>query len=152
MSGNRAVVDDAPAAWALALHHRDRSLRAQERAGQVHIDDRLPLFVGQLVDRDGGSAGPGVVEQEIEPSEIPLDRGEQRLDGDGIADVAALRERAPSERLDFARHGGERLQAAARERDMPARLGERQGRRASDPPSGARDEREFVPGHFASQV
>ena len=40
---DRAVVDDAAAARALRLHQPDRALRAEKRAGQIGVDDGLPL-------------------------------------------------------------------------------------------------------------
>ena len=49
--GDRAVVDDSAARRRLALHHRDRSLRTQERAGEIDVDHSLPLLECQLVER-----------------------------------------------------------------------------------------------------
>ena len=53
---DRSVVDDAAAARLLGLHQPERLLRAQERAGQVHVDDGLPLLDRQVLERDAGRA------------------------------------------------------------------------------------------------
>src|SRR5215469_8415303 len=63
--GARGDVDDpAPAAF---LHARDDRTGAQERAGQVRIDDRVPVLVGHLLQRVTNLAGhsPGVVDQDV---------------------------------------------------------------------------------------
>src|SRR5215469_15257970 len=64
--GARGDVDDpAPAAL---LHARDDRTGAQERAGQVRIDDRVPVLVGHLLQRVTDLAGhsPGVVDQDVD--------------------------------------------------------------------------------------
>src|SRR5438309_3786655 len=71
----------------LALHDLEGFLGAEEYAGQVGIDDRLPLLVRQLFQGHGRRAGPRVVEQEVEPAERLLRPGEQGSDGRGIAHV-----------------------------------------------------------------
>ena len=53
---DRAVVDDAPAARALALHQPERLLGAEERAGQVDVHHLLPLLGGQIFQRNAGRA------------------------------------------------------------------------------------------------
>ena len=40
-----------PPRGVLALHEPERRLGAQERAGQVHVDHRLPLLEGQVLER-----------------------------------------------------------------------------------------------------
>ena len=52
MRRDRAVVDDAAAARGLGLHDPERLLRAEERAGEVDVDDGLPLLEGQILDRE----------------------------------------------------------------------------------------------------
>src|SRR5262249_57543468 len=47
----RAVVDDAPPFWLLALHQLERFLGAEERAGPLGGYHRLPLLVGQILER-----------------------------------------------------------------------------------------------------
>ena len=50
---DRAVVDDPPAARVLRLHHPERVLGAQEGAGEVGVDHRLPVGQVDLVERAG---------------------------------------------------------------------------------------------------
>ena len=66
---DRAVVDDPAAARVLRLHDPERLLRAEEDAGQVDVDDALPLLEGQVLQRDRRRADAGIVEQEIEAAE-----------------------------------------------------------------------------------
>ena len=75
--GDRAVVDDAPAARRLVLHQPEGFLRAQERAGQVDVDDALPLLERQVLERDAGRVLAGVVEEHVEPAELLLRGREQ---------------------------------------------------------------------------
>ena len=70
MGRDRAVVDDPPALAASGPSSAGtRCWRAQERAGQVDVDHRLPLLVGQLLERHWRGAGAGIVEQQVEPAE-----------------------------------------------------------------------------------
>ena len=71
---DRGDVDDRAAAG--RLHRLDRSLHAEERAGQVDVDDLLPLRHVELADlaqRDDA----GVVDQNVELAEL-VDRGGDR--------------------------------------------------------------------------
>ena len=63
------VVDDAAASRVLRLHQPDRLLRAEERAAQVHVDHGAPLLHRHVLERRRRRADPGVVEQQVEPSE-----------------------------------------------------------------------------------
>jgi hypothetical protein len=83
-----------PALRLLILHQSKRLLGAEKRAGQVDIDDRLPLFDGQLLDRHATCRDAGVVEQHVEPSEGVVRGGEQRAHGRRVGDVGRHRERA----------------------------------------------------------
>ena len=65
------------------LHHADRVLGAEERAGEVHVDDRLPLRVGEVLHRDRRAALAGVVEEEVDPAQLLGDGGEEGVDGVG---------------------------------------------------------------------
>ena len=78
MGRDRAVVDDASALRPLPLHQRIGALRAEERAVEVDVDDRLPLLVGQLFEGDRRRADAGVVEQQVEPTEGALHRRVKR--------------------------------------------------------------------------
>src|SRR4029077_19626824 len=82
-----AVVDDAPAARGVLLHEAKRLLRAEERAGEVDVDDATPLLDGQVLQGNGRSAGAGVVEQQIESAEGFLRLLEQPAHGGWVADV-----------------------------------------------------------------
>src|SRR5262249_28423835 len=62
----RPVVDDAATPRLLLLHDLERFLRAQERARQIHVHDRLPLLVGKVLQEHAGRAAPCVVEQQVE--------------------------------------------------------------------------------------
>ena len=90
---DRSVVDDPAALRPLRLHHAERTLRAQEHAGQVDVDDRLPPLVGQILERRAG-AGARVVEQQIQPAPRVADEAEQRVDGVRLRDVGRDGQRA----------------------------------------------------------
>jgi hypothetical protein len=53
-------------------HDPKSLLGAVEDAREVGVDDKAPLFGGELVERNRRRAGAGVVEQQIEPPE-PFD-------------------------------------------------------------------------------
>ena len=70
------------------LHQPERLLRAQEGAGQVDVDDRLPLLEAQVLERDRRRAHAGVVEQQVEPAEALLASSANSAFTDGrVADV-----------------------------------------------------------------
>ena len=71
----------------LGLHDADGLLRAEKCAGEIDADDRGPLLVGEVFDRDAGSAGAGVVEEQVEAAEFFADDVEEGLHGVGLADV-----------------------------------------------------------------
>src|SRR5262249_49442903 len=64
-----AVVDDAAAARRLRLHEPERLANAQERTGQIDVNNLSPLLDRQIFKRDGRGADACVVEQEVEPAE-----------------------------------------------------------------------------------
>ena len=80
MGRDRAVVDDAPTHRLLALHHLEGFLRAEERTGEIDVDDSRPLLVGQLLQQRPGGSDAGIVEQNIEPPEGVSGRREQAPD------------------------------------------------------------------------
>ena len=135
-------------------------MRAKKRAVEIDVDHRLPLREGQFVERDRGRAGAGVVEQEIEPAEVALDRGEQSLNGLRIADVARRGDRAPPEAHDLARCLVQLVAPPRHNRHMPPGARERERRRLADPGAAAGDQRKplavhgFLPSEhpFASQI
>ena len=71
MRRDRAVVDDAAAARVLVLHDPERFLRAEERAGQVHVDDGLPLLEGQIFQRHGGAPTPALLKSRSSRPKCP---------------------------------------------------------------------------------
>ena len=76
---DRAVIDDAAAPGILIFHHAECRLRAQEDARQVDIDNRTPLLERQILNRNPRRVQAGIVEQDVEPSELPLHLREQRV-------------------------------------------------------------------------
>ena len=69
MRGDRAVVDDAAAPRRLAFHPPESFLHAQEHAGQVDVDDVLPLFERQILERNSRRVYARIVEQHIDAAE-----------------------------------------------------------------------------------
>ena len=70
MSGDGPVVDDSPATRFLCLHQPKRFLSTEEGAGQIYVDDGLPLFDRHVFERRSRRSQPGVVEQQIEPTQL----------------------------------------------------------------------------------
>src|SRR5580692_2938221 len=83
---SRGDVDD-PAPVAL-LHRGDRGPGAQERAVQVGLHDRIPVLVGDLLDRLAYLAhdAPGGVDQDVDAA----DRVEERPDLAGFGEVGPV--------------------------------------------------------------
>lgn len=86
---DRADVDDAAAA--LPQHDRAGGLAADERAGQVHADNPIPLLQAQLLGRLG-DVDPGVVHEHIERARRLERQVAQRLHLLRVGDVAAGRD------------------------------------------------------------
>ena len=134
---DRAVVDDATASRHLPLHQPERLLGAEERSGEVGVDDRLPLVDVELFERDGGGADARVVEEQVEPAVAVVDLGEERPDRGGVGDIARDRHGVGPGR----RGGGfERLDAPSCEDDGPALTAEGEGDRGADAAAGSGDE------------
>ena len=55
-------------------------LQAPEGAGQVHGDNAIPLVRRQVFERDRRRVQAGIVEEQIQPPEAVLDRGEKTDD------------------------------------------------------------------------
>ena len=141
LRGDRAVVDDAAAARALALHQRHRLPRAQKGAGEVGVDHHAPLIDVQLVGRHCSGVCAGVVEQQVEPAVILPDPVEQRRDRVGVRDVRGHGDR-PVGALRLLGGVLERAGPPARQVDSVAVRAERQRRGAPDPAAGAGHERD----------
>ena len=126
VGGDRTVVDDATTCRRLALHETDRLLRAQERAGEVHVDDSLPLREREVFERHRRCAHAGVVEQHIQPAEVVRDRVEQRGDRLGDGDIGGHGQRTSiaAGGVHQLRRLFQRFQPAAGEPDVEAVDGE----------------------------
>ena len=74
---DRAVVDDAAALRVLRLEHAEGVLGAEERGGEVDVDDGLPLLEGDVLHRDARAPSAGIVEEDVEAAEGRLDRVEE---------------------------------------------------------------------------
>lgn len=141
---DRAVVDDAPAHRALALHDPERLLRAQERAGQVRADDGLPLLEAHVLERDVRGAETGVVEEQVDAAERRLGALEERLHRGRHADVGRLRDRTRRRRAAFSNRRVERLRAATGKDDAVAVSEQGVGDRFADAGTRAGDDGDLV--------
>ena len=145
VGADRAIVDDAPAARLLRLHHPDRLLGAEKGAGEIDADNGLPLFKAQLLDRNGGGAHAGIVEQHVQAAELVLDLGEDGFHGRRVADIGGR-----DQVIALQAFGGllQRVLLAAHQRQLPALR--RQRTRRCPPHAAARagDHCDFV--HIAS--
>ena len=140
VGADRAVVDDAAAARFLRLHHAHRLLGAQEGAGEIDTHDRLPLREGQILDRHGGRAHAGIVEQHVQAAELVLDLGEHGLHLVGVADIGGRHQ------MRALQAGGglfQGLALASHQHGRPAGLGQPFGDGPSHAAAGARDHCNF---------
>ena len=144
-------VDDAAAPGRLALHQPNRALRAEEGPGQIGVDDRLPVRVGQVLHGNAGSVRAGVVEQRDRAGRTPFrrrrtarrpHRGRRRRSYGRSFGGPSPRSRAPRRRSDRA--------SAASATFRPARAAPM--RTPSDPKTAAGNQREFVRAHVSSVV
>ncbi len=110
--GNRAIIDDAPAARRLGLHDLDGFLRAQKCAGEIDAHHSVPLLVAEIFHGYGGRAHARVVEEHVQAPERFLGPGEQRSHRFGIADVGRHREHLAGACLRHAR-GAFKLRSSA---------------------------------------
>ena len=115
----------------ISLH---RLLRAQERAGQVDVDDALPLLERQVLDRDGRRADARVVEQDVEPAERRVDAREKRPHRQRIGDVGRHGERVRRHRARGGNRLFEGLLAPAGQRDRDSHAAGRPARRRDRSP------------------
>jgi hypothetical protein len=128
-----------PPAGRLRLHLPERRLRAQERAGEVDVDDALPLLERQVLERPA-DADPGVVEQQVDAAERALRRAEQRVHRRRVRDVGRHRDRARGVVAGADDRLVQRLLPPARERDAPAVAQQRDGDGLADAGAGAGDD------------
>ena len=121
-----------------SLHDPERLLRAQERAGQVGVDDGLPPLQGRGPRAaPAGAPMPALLNEQVEPAEPLADDGEQRRDRRRIADVARHGDGAGA---DLGRGRLQRLGAPAGEHDREAVGRQRDGDGAADAAAGAGDD------------
>ena len=140
MRRDGSVVDDPSAHRALILHQPERLLRAQERAGQVHVHDGLPLLDRQIFEPDARGVGAGVVEQEIQPPESRPRGLEQVAHRSGVADVGRDHEAARRVLARFLHRRLEQLLAPAGQRDRVSPPQQRDRDRLADTRARARDD------------
>jgi hypothetical protein len=148
VGGDRAVIDDAPAARVLVLHDAEGGLGAEKHAGEIDVDDLLPFFKRQVFERNGRRAHAGVVEENVEAAERVLGFGEEQIDVARLADIGGNRQRLDAELFDFGDGFFERLLAAAGDDDGVAILCERKRRGFADAGAAAGDEGDFLRWHF----
>ena len=157
---DRAVVDDPAPARRLRLHLPERRLRAQERAGQVDVDDVPPLLERQVLER-AADADAGVVEQQVDAAErAPCVAANSASHRRRVGDVGRHRERARRVAAGVDDRLLQRLASAARQRDAPAVAQQRDGDGLADAGAGAGDDgdlarsthRDFLPWGGASAV
>ena len=74
----RRHVDDRPAAR--SLQHRHGKPGAEELPGEADVDAAPPVGRADLVDTAGRSGDAGIVDEGVEPAELSLHHGEERVD------------------------------------------------------------------------
>ena len=70
-----------------------------ERAGEVRVDHGAPVLVGHAHD-EAVAGDAGVVDEDGDGAERTLDLAERGVDGVGIGDVGAHRDRLAADLLD----------------------------------------------------
>ena len=113
-------------------------LADEDRALQDHVERALQRLLVEVLERES-LTDTGVVDDHVQPAELPERAGDRRRHRATVGDVGAEREAPALERLD-PRTGVERRLEVER-RDIGADGGEGQGGRLADAPAGARDER-----------
>ena len=125
---HRADVDDLAAAR--RDHRRIGRLAADEGAGEVGLEDHVPLLERVLL-RLLADVGAGVVDQDVEPAELLDALLHQRLAGVRAGDVDRDRERLGAEALELADRGLALVLVAAG--DHHGRAGRREAARHAEP-------------------
>jgi hypothetical protein len=128
---DRGHVDDAPAA-SLRDEPPRRRLRADERTGEVNLQHVAP--VRQLdIEKRRGVAGPGVVDEDVQPAERVGELVDDSRAGRGVAEVERADDRLGAGVADLGR-GALRtgLVAVPRDPDVESALGEQHGGRPAD--------------------
>ena len=111
-------------------HDRHHRLAAQEHAGEVDVDDLLPLVDAQLPDRRGAAGDTGVIDQRVDASPAIEGGADRGVPGDRLGDVELLSDPELANR----RRGGLRgLVVNVRDHDRRAFAGEAPGDRFANP-------------------
>jgi hypothetical protein len=115
--------------------------RAEERAGQIDIDDRAPGIHRQVVDRYRRRAAPGIVEQQVQAAKPVGGFPEQVVDRLHIRNVGRDHQRLPG----FRQAGGllQLRHAAAGQGDRVTRIEQAQRHRLADARSRTRYNRDL---------
>ena len=96
MSRHRTVVDDAPAARRLRLHHPEGRLGAEERPVQVGVHHGAPLCGRERFQRHGRCADAGIVEQHVHTPEMRHCPVKEGIHGVRIGHIGGNHQRAGS--------------------------------------------------------
>jgi len=141
--GDGSVIDDAPAARVLVLHHLEGFLHAQEHAREVDVDHVLPFVQAELLERGARGIDAGVIEYAIDAAPLLLHCGEQRLDRILLRDVGR---HAQGARARAGLLGGffQHILAPPGQRDLPAVLQKSEGSGLADAAARARDDCNLV--------
>jgi hypothetical protein len=70
MSGNRTIVDNSAAARVLRLHDAHGLSGAEEHAVEVDVDHLTPSLIVEVLNRTASLIAAGVIEEEIQTSEL----------------------------------------------------------------------------------
>jgi len=124
------------------LHGLEGGPGAEERAGEVRVEDLVPLgervVLGLLAD-----VGPRVVHEDVETA-APIHRGpDQGVDRRFVGDIDGDRERLTAELFQLADGGGGLRLVTRRHDDASARARQAAGHAEADPAVTAGDDRDF---------
>ena len=124
----------------MCLHHAEGFLNAQEHAGQIDVDDALPVLDLQILEQNSRRVGARVIKDYVDPAVGVRGDLEHGLDRVGVGHVRGLNQGAAAgitrKGLCFLQHVG----AAAGEGHRIAVGEQRQGRRPANAGAGAGDD------------
>ena len=100
----------------------------------------VPELLGDALRIGVRRRDPGVVDEHVDAAELVVGRVDERVDLVPVADVAAVRERAPTEAPDLRRGLVARVLLPARDDDVRAGLRERAQDRATEAPRATGDQ------------
>ena len=138
-------VDDRPAA---GIDHALAHFRAKpERTFQIDVQHLVVQRLRDIRRTAVERRHAGVVDQHVDLAEMSVNRVDQPVYLIPVADVAAMGESAPAERLDLLRHGLARIGLAAGDRDIGAGRRETQRHFPSHTAAAAGDQDDLA-GHI----